>query len=89
MLRERGFALPAAAVRQRFVRLLDEAKRNELLIIYGEDAGEAGRSADSHAADQWSNLVPAVRERALRSFSIVDPAADASMTAFPRHPPGS
>ncbi len=88
MLREQGFALPAAAVGVRFVRLLDEAKRNELLIIYGEDAGEAGRSADAPTAGHWSDLVSVVRERALRSFTIVDEVEDASVVAPPRHPQG-
>ena len=76
LLRERGYTLPTVAVGQRFVRVLDEARRNEILIFYVETFDQAllavgevavpGRDVEPPAA-----LIRVVRERALGSFTIL------------------
>jgi hypothetical protein len=45
LLESKGYRISESIRFQRFVRLLDEAKRNEILLLYIEDAG-AGASAD-------------------------------------------
>ena len=37
LIASRGYKMPANAMYVRLVHLLDEAKRKELMIIYGED----------------------------------------------------
>ena len=37
LIASRGYKMPANAMYVRLVHLLDEAKRRELMIIYGED----------------------------------------------------
>ncbi len=84
LLNGKGYALPAAGVGRRFVRLLDDARRNELLILYGEDLRDVGLTAEELAADErfaewWAEIVPAVHDRALRSFTIRDNDEDVSV----------
>jgi hypothetical protein len=45
----KGYKLPAEVVGRRFVRLLDEAKRSEILIIYQEDV----KSFDSNLTELY------------------------------------
>lgn len=45
LIAARGFKMPANSMSVRLVHLLDEAKRKELMIIYGEDLGPLGFSA--------------------------------------------
>ena len=76
-LGELGYVLPAAGVSQRFVRVLDETKRNELLILYAEDLGAFGLTVDDVApggpgAERWDEIARSVRERALASFTVLD-----------------
>ena len=49
---------------QRFVRLVDEAKRNEFILLYVEDAG-AGASSETETAKQEFS------SRALKGFTIL------------------
>lgn len=75
LLHEKGYVLPSEAVRVRFVRLLDEARRSEVLLIYTEDlalqgpeAGGAGLSGPLGA--EYSYLTGGLLRRALAAFSI-------------------
>lgn len=59
---------------QRFIRLVDEAKRNELLIIYYENLKGTGLTAadlsdDGRAADR-ERVFREVHQRALKSFKV-------------------
>jgi hypothetical protein len=59
---------------ERFIRLVDDARRNELLIVYYENLKAAGLTAaelsdDARAADR-ERIFREVRERALKSFKV-------------------
>jgi hypothetical protein len=61
---------------QRFVRLVDEARRNELLIIYYENLSGTGLTAadlseKGRAASQREKVFQEVRQRALKSFTVM------------------
>src|SRR5882757_1630514 len=45
LIRSKGFNMPAGMMYLRLVHLLDERKRKELMIIYGEDLSPTGLSA--------------------------------------------
>lgn len=63
-LEEKGYHVGGSIMFQRFVRLVDEAKRHEFILVYVEDA-RAGASpgGDRAAQEFW--------ERALKGFSIL------------------
>jgi hypothetical protein len=73
-LESKGFKTGTEVVTQRFVHLVDEAKRNELMIIYLEDLSGTGFTADlneggsKHA--EWSSLSQAVFARAQKFMKI-------------------
>jgi hypothetical protein len=61
---------------QRFVRLIDDARRNELLIIYYENLKGTGWTAadlseKGRAAGQRDKLFEEMRRRALKSFTVL------------------
>jgi hypothetical protein len=69
LIASRGYKMPANAMYVRLVHLLDEAKRKELMIIYGEDLEPLGFSAvdlnkGGKAYDQWPTLEKGLIERA-------------------------
>jgi hypothetical protein len=60
----------------RFVHLLDEAKRKELMIIYGEDLSAMGFSAadlqkGGKAYDRWPQIEEELLERARQAITIL------------------
>jgi hypothetical protein len=70
--------MPEAMMYVRLVHLLDNEKRKELMIIYGEDLASTGFSAaelseGGKAHDRWPALADALLERAERRITI-DPA---------------
>jgi hypothetical protein len=74
-LESKGFKMGTEVVSQRLVHLVDEAKRNELMIIYVEDLSGTGFSAadlneggSAHA--QWPNVSEAVLARAQKFMRI-------------------
>ena len=77
-LQEKGFAyeLWKELAYHRFVRLIDSAKRNELLMIYFENLQDQGLQADNllnkdgAQHEQLPGLLEAVQKRALESFEI-------------------
>ena len=80
LLEERGYALPAAAISQRFVRVLGEARRDELLIFGIEPLDDAALIADLARAGRPIPAPPALaqaaEERALARFTLVDVDVD-------------
>jgi len=63
-LANKGYRLSESIVYQRFVRLVDEAKRNEFIMVYVEDAGADASSENEKARQEFSS-------RALKGFTIV------------------
>ena len=67
--------MPAGMMIVRLVHLLDEQKRKELMIIYGEDFAPTGFTAadlkkGGKAYDQWSNIEKNLVEIAKKKISI-------------------
>jgi hypothetical protein len=78
LVRAQGYRMPEAMMYVRLVHLLDEEKRKELMIIYGEDlaptgptAGELSEGGKAH--DRWSGIADAMIGRGKRRI-IIEPA---------------
>jgi hypothetical protein len=75
LVRTKGFKLPGGRISVRLVRLLDQAKRKELMIIYSEDASATGFTPDDlreggKASDRWPAIADGLLERARRRVSL-------------------
>ena len=60
---------------QRLVHMVDASNRDELMIIYMEDLGGAGLTAEDlaekgKAASMWQDISEALRERAVRGLEL-------------------
>jgi len=69
LIRSKGYKMPAGMMDVRLVHLLDEQKRKELMIIYGEDLAPTGLTvADlkkgGKAFDQWQVIEKGLVDRA-------------------------
>ncbi len=67
--------MPAGMMDVRLVHLLDEQKRKELMIIYGEDVtptgfNAAGLDEGGKAHDRWPAIEKALVERAVKMIVI-------------------
>lgn len=75
-LRGKGFDTNAEVVFQRFVRVIDEAGRNEIILIYAENLDGTGHNAAALLAPEAAPLREQVfrelSQRALRSFTLAD-----------------
>ena len=72
LIRAKGYKLPAGMMCVRLVHLLDEQKRKELMIIYGEDVAATGYTAadldkggKAHN-DRWPAIEKGLIERAAK-----------------------
>jgi hypothetical protein len=76
-LETKGYRLASDDVMsQRLVHLVDEAKRNELMIIYMEDLSGMGLTAsdlapNGKAAAQWEQISPGLLSRATKGMSVL------------------
>jgi len=75
LIRAHGYNMPPGMMYVRLVHLLDEQKRKELMIIYGEDLATTGfTAADLHeggkAHDRWPQIAKALVERAQQKIAI-------------------
>ena len=75
LIRSKGFNMPAGMMYVRLVHLLDERKRKELMIIYGEDLAPTGFSAadlsqGGKAFGQWPAIEKGLLERAENKIAI-------------------
>jgi hypothetical protein len=75
LIRAKGFKMPAGMMYVRLVHLLDEQKRKELMIIYGEDLAPTGFTAadlkkGGKAYDQWPAIEKGLVERAKQKITI-------------------
>ena len=74
LVQAKGYRMPEMMY-VRLVHLLDNEKRKELMIIYGEDLAAAGFTAadlseGGKAHDQWPGIADALLERAERRITI-------------------
>jgi hypothetical protein len=75
MVRAKGYRMPEAMMYVRLVHLLDEAKRKELMIIYGEDLAPTGFSAvelsdRGRGHDRWSTIADTLLEHSEKRIMI-------------------
>ena len=75
LIRARGYHMPDGMMYVRLVHLLDEQKRKELMIIYGEDAAQSGLTAaelqqGGKAHGRWPAIEKGLLERAEKSLAI-------------------
>jgi len=75
LVRKGGYTIPPGMMYVRLVHLLDQTKRRELMIVYGEDLAPAGFSAadlDEHgkAHDRWPEIAKGLVERAQQKIHI-------------------
>jgi hypothetical protein len=79
MVHNKGFIMPSGMMYVRLVHLLDDQKRKELMIIYGEDLAPTGLTAadlakNGKAYDQWPALQKSLLELAQQKIKL-DPLA--------------
>jgi hypothetical protein len=75
LIRENGYHMPEGMMYVRLVHLLDEQKRKELMIIYGEDVVQNGLTAPDLEAggkeqDRWPAIAEGLLERAEKKIAI-------------------
>ena len=75
LIRAKGFDMPVGMMYVRLVHLLDQRKRKELMIIYGEDLAPIGFSAadlsqGGRAWGQWPVIDRDLLERAKKKITI-------------------
>jgi hypothetical protein len=79
LIRGHGYKMPAGMMYVRLVHLLDEQKRKELMIIYGEDLAPTGLTTadlkeNGKAYDQWPAIEKSLVERAKKKITIEETA---------------
>jgi hypothetical protein len=75
LIRAKGYTIPAGMMYLRLVHLLDESKRKELMIIYGEDLAATGFTVSDlkpggKAYDRWPGIENGLVERAEQKIRI-------------------
>ncbi|HEX8599890.1 MAG TPA: hypothetical protein VF952_15420, partial [Chloroflexia bacterium] len=77
LVSEKGYPMPEEAIFARFVRMLDDTNRREILIIYSEPLSQPGLTAEDlqsggRAEEHFTELSHSLIARALQSFEIVE-----------------
>ncbi|HEX8228710.1 MAG TPA: hypothetical protein VF826_05275 [Chloroflexia bacterium] len=77
LVSEKGYPMPEEAIFARFVRMLDDTNRRELLIIYSEPLSQPGLTAadlqpGGRAEQHFTELSQGLITRALQSFEIIE-----------------
>jgi hypothetical protein len=75
LLHQKGYRMPAGMMYVRLVHLLDQQKRKELMIIYGEDLAPTGFTAadlseGGKAFAQWPNIEKDLIDRAKQKIAV-------------------
>jgi hypothetical protein len=75
LIRAHGYKMPAGMMYVRLVHLLDEQKRKELMIIYGEDLAPTGFAAadlkkGGRSYDEWPAIQKSLVDRAAKKLVI-------------------
>jgi len=71
----KGYRMPAGMMYVRLVNLLDQEKRKELMVVYGEDLASTGFTAaelreGGKAYDRWPTIEKGLVERAEKKIAI-------------------
>jgi hypothetical protein len=79
LIRAKGYKMPLGMMYVRLVHLLDEQKRKELMIIYGEDVASTGLTAadlgeGGKAYDRWPIILKGLVERAEKKIELEETA---------------
>jgi hypothetical protein len=77
LLRENGYERPDDTIRRRYVRLLGEDRRKEILIIYMEDLKPLGYTTSDLTTDGWlppehAAVGEALHKRAQEGFTVLE-----------------
>lgn len=77
LIRAKGYKMPPGMMYIRLVHLLDREKRQELMIIYGEDLAPTGFSSSDlqeggRAYDKWPAIESGLMDRAKSKISITE-----------------
>jgi hypothetical protein len=75
MLKSQGYKMPQLYIRERMVHMTDASKRNELMIIYGEDAAPLGIKAadvddEGRVNSGWEKITADLHKRAVAGITI-------------------
>jgi hypothetical protein len=75
LIQARGYKMPAGMMYVRLVHLLDNQKRKELMIIYGEDLASTGYTAvelseGGKAYERWPSIKQGLIERAKQKIAL-------------------
>jgi hypothetical protein len=75
LLTAQGYKMPALYIRERMVHMTDASKRNELMIIYGEDAAPIGIKAadvddEGRVKSGWEKITTDLHKRAVAGMTI-------------------
>jgi hypothetical protein len=75
LLRQKGYRMPAGMMYVRLVHLLDQQKRKELMIVYGEDLAPTGFTAadlseGGKAFAQWPTIDKDLIDRAKQKIAV-------------------
>jgi hypothetical protein len=75
LIHNRGLTMPKGMMNVRLVHLLDEQKRKELMIIYGENIESIGLEwtdliPGGKAADRWPDIQKALIQRAEKQIVL-------------------
>ena len=78
LIRARGYKMPLGMMYVRLVHLIDEKKRKELMIIYGEELAPTGFAApdlqeNGKAHSEWPAIEKGLIERAERAITLSGP----------------
>lgn len=78
LIRTKGYKMPSGMMYVRLVHLLDQEKRKELMIIYGEDLAPTGFSAadlqeGSKTRERWPALETGLIARAQKAVTVSQP----------------
>jgi hypothetical protein len=77
LLKEKGFTFPNETIRTRYVRMLGEDRRREILVIYTEDLQPLGLTAGEISGDEgllpeYAVVAKELHERAAAAFKILE-----------------
>ena len=69
----KGYHWPAEVIGYRFIKLVDDTKRSEILIIYNEDLKNTGATAEELDKDpkKYEKVLSDLLQNALKGFSIL------------------
>jgi hypothetical protein len=75
LIRAKGYKMPAGMMDVRLVHLLDEQKRKELMVIYGEDLAPSGFTAvelqkGGKAIGKWPAIEEGLIQRAQDKIGV-------------------